>query len=78
MSNGPGIRVNLIIVTALVSLVTKEVDGGVFDSARVLCIFLEMLKAVCLIPSSREDVEGDLTTDRVSVPPIVLASIPYQ
>lgn len=65
MSNGPAIGVDLIIITTNMSLVAKEVNSGIVDSTRVLCVVLEMLQTIRLIPASREDIERYLATNRV-------------
>lgn len=66
MPNRPLILIDLIIVTTLVCLVTKEVDSGVLNTTLLLGLVLEMLEAVGLVPAIREDVEGDLAADGVS------------
>lgn len=63
----PAILVDLVIVTALVCLVTKEVDSGILLATVVLGLGLEMLKAVGLIPTGWEDVKGDLASNGVAV-----------
>jgi hypothetical protein len=57
---------DLVVVAALESLVTKEVDGSVLFTAREVLLVLEVLQTVALVPASWEDVEGDLAADRVS------------
>lgn len=66
MACHPRVFVDLVVVTALESLVTKEVNSTVFDSPRQVLLVLNMLQAIPLIPAGREDVEGDLPADRVS------------
>jgi hypothetical protein len=62
---GPGVGVDLPIVPSLVCLVPEEVDGGVLDAIGPLGFSLYMVQAVCLVPALGEDVEGDLSADRV-------------
>ena len=66
MSNGARVFVDLIIISSDESLVAEEVDGLVFDTRDAL-FSLDVLQAVGLIPTSGEDIERDLTTDRVAV-----------
>lgn len=68
VSNCPRIAVDLIVVSSLVSLVTKEVNCGVFNTARLLGLVLEMLQAVGLVPPGREHIEGYLAADREAMP----------
>lgn len=63
MADRPAIGVDLIIVASLVRLVSKEVNSGVAYSTRVLCVLLEMLQAVRLVPASGEDIKRYLATD---------------
>lgn len=56
MSDSAAILEDLVVVTALESLVTEEVDGGVVDAADVL-LSLDVLETVSLVPAGREDVE---------------------
>ena len=63
MANCSRIAVDFIVVAALICLVAKEVDCSVVNPTRELGLVLEMLQAVCLIPTSTEDIEGYLTTD---------------
>jgi hypothetical protein len=66
MPNCPGVVVDFPIVTTRVSFVAKEVNGLVFD-ARDFFFSLNMVQAVSLVPASREDIEGNLTSNRVAV-----------
>src|ERR1700761_4293602 len=71
MTDGSGIFVDLPVVSAWESFVAEEVDVLVVDArtaglARIRFGF-NVLQAVSLVPAVREDVEGDLTTDGVSV-----------
>ena len=66
MANGARVLKDLIVVAALVRLVAEEVDGAVLDAADLLLGF-HVLQAVRLVPSSREDIEGDLAADGVAV-----------
>ena len=62
MADGAGVAEDLVVVATGEGLVAEEVDGLVLD-ATVLGLGLEVLEAVCLVPASGEDVEGDLATD---------------
>jgi len=62
MTDRPGISVDLVVIPALEALVTEEVDSFVIDARDVLLRF-DVLKAVCLVPAVREDVEGDLAAN---------------
>lgn len=64
VTNGAGVDVDLVVIAALAGLVAEEVDVGVFDAAGLLGLVLKVLQAVRLVPTRREDVEGDLATDR--------------
>ena len=66
MDNGARVLEDLVVVAALVRLVAEEVDGAVLDATDLLLCF-HVLQAVGLVPSSREDIEGDLPADGVSV-----------
>jgi hypothetical protein len=61
-----GVVVDLVVVAALEGLVAEEMDGGVLDSAGLLCVVLEVLKAVGLVPASGEDIKRDLAANGVS------------
>jgi hypothetical protein len=66
MTDRPRVLVYLIVVTILEALVAEEVDILVIDTREMLsriCLGLDMLQAVCLIPAVREDVEGDLAAN---------------
>lgn len=63
MTNCAGILVDLVVVTTLRSLVTKEVNGFVGDAVGLLGILFEVLEAVSLVPAGGEDVERNLTTN---------------
>lgn len=65
VSNGPGVFIDLIIISSDKGLVAEEVDGLVFDARDTLLGF-DVLQAVCLVPAGGEDVEGDLTTNGVT------------
>ena len=56
------IHVDLIVIAALKRLVTKEVDGRIFDAGDVL-LRLDVLQAERLVPARGEHVEGDLAAD---------------
>lgn len=64
MSDRTRILKDLVVVAALVGLVAEEVDFRVFD-ARDFFLLGQVLQAVGLVPASREDVEGDLSTNGV-------------
>jgi len=55
VADGTRVLVDLVVVTALVCLVTEEVDGCVLGAE--LLLGLDVLQAVCLVPTSGEDVE---------------------
>lgn len=55
VADGTRVLVDLVVVTALVCLVTEEVNRRVLGSK--LLLGLDMLQAVCLVPTSGEDVE---------------------
>ena len=67
VADGAGVAVDLVVVAALFGLVAEEVDRGVGDAVGLLGLVLEVRQAVGLVPAGREDVEGDLAADRVSV-----------
>lgn len=75
MTNSARVFIDLIIVSSDESLVAEEVDGLVFNTRDVL-FSLDVLQAVGLVPTSGEDIERDLTTNRVAVLADRLA--PYQ
>ena len=58
MTDGPAVIEDLVIVASLVGLVTKEMD-------LLEAFILDMPQCIRLVPSTREDVEGDLTSDAV-------------
>jgi hypothetical protein len=55
VADGTRVLVNLVVVSALVCLVAKEVDGCVLGS--VLLLGLDVLQAVRLVPTSGENIE---------------------
>lgn len=63
VANSPGVLKDLVIVTTLEGLVTKEVHSGIGDTARLLGLALQVLQAVCLVPASGEHVERNLAAD---------------
>lgn len=67
VTDGTRIGVDLVVVTTLVGLVAEEVDGGVIDTAGQVLLLSKVLEAVCLVPTLREDVERDLTTNGVPI-----------
>lgn len=66
VTNCAGVGIDLIIVAAGEALVAKEVDGLVLDTGDVL-LGLDVLQAVSLVPTSGENIEGDLATDGEAV-----------
>ena len=62
----PLVLVNFVVVAALVRLVAEEVDRLEVHTIGLVLVLLDVLQAVGLVPTSGEDVERDLTTDRVS------------
>lgn len=67
MADSPGIGVDLVVVAALKSLVTEEVNVLVGNAIGLLGLVLEVLEAVGLVPASREDVKGNLSTNGETV-----------
>lgn len=63
VTNSTRVLENLVVVSTLVCLVAKEVNGGVLDCAGEVLLVLDVLETVCLVPAPGEDVEGDLTAD---------------
>ena len=66
MTDRSWILVDLVVVATHFCLVSEEVDGRVLHSTRLLGIVLKVLQAVCLIPACWEDVERELSSNRVS------------
>lgn len=66
MAHGPLIRENLVVISSRETLVAEEVNSLVLDAGNVF-LGLDVLQAVGLVPASREDIEGDLSSDRVPV-----------
>ena len=66
MPHSPAILIDLVIITALVCFIPKEVDSCIVDAADLLFI-LDMLQAVCLVPACGEDIEGDLAANGKSI-----------
>lgn len=56
VSDGARVLVDLVVVAALVGLVAKEVNGGVFNARQVLLV-LNVCQAEGLVPASGEDIE---------------------
>lgn len=84
MPRSPLVLIDLVIVTTLEGLVSKEMDGLVVDPGEVLGwigFVLDMLQAVGLVPAVGEDVEGDLAADRIAalddIVSLVLTSKPW-
>ena len=65
MPDRPLIRVNFIIVAALVRHIAEEVDRRVLDTADVFFLG-EVLQAVGLVPAGGKDVKGDFAADGVA------------
>ena len=66
MPHGPWVLKDLIIITALVGLIPKEMNSRVVHPAELLFL-LEVLQAVRLVPPCGKDIEGDLAADGESV-----------
>lgn len=69
MTRRPGILIYLIVITTLKALIAEEVDRLVVDTGKVLgriSFSPDVLQAVCLVPTLREDIEGDLAADGVA------------
>lgn len=64
MANRPLVLIDLVIVPPFFRLVPKEMNGLVVHPANLL-LMLQILQAVRLIPSSGENVKGDLATNGV-------------
>lgn len=65
VSGDSGIDIDLMVVSAHLRLVAEEMNGLVVYPANAL-LRLEMLEAVCLVPTGGEYVEGYLASNRVS------------
>ena len=65
MTDCPLIAVDLVIISALVRLITKEVNRLVIDAILPLFLLRNKVQAVRLVPASGEDVEADLPADGV-------------
>lgn len=66
VTDSAGVRKDLIIVAAGEALVAEKVDCLVLNAGNVL-LGLDVLQAVSLVPTSGEDIEGDLAADGVAV-----------
>lgn len=66
MPNCSRITENLKIISTLKGLVTKEVNCLVLDTMRHVLFILDVLEAICLVPAFWEDVERNVSSDRVS------------
>lgn len=66
MTDSARVRKDLIIIAAGEALVAEEVDCLVVDAGDVL-LGLDVLQAVSLVPTSGEDIEGDLAANGVAV-----------
>lgn len=64
MPNGPRVGVDFVVIPTGEALISEEVDVLVLDTGS-LFFGLDMPQAVCLIPTSGEDVKGDLPANRV-------------
>ena len=70
MSRRPRIFIDLIIIPALHTLVPEKVNRLVLhpgQSFARICLRLNMLQTIRLIPAGGEDIEGDLTSNAVAV-----------
>jgi hypothetical protein len=65
MPDRPGVAVDLKVIATLIRLVSIEVNGRVFHAISEVLVSLNVAQAVRLVPAGRENVEGDLATDRV-------------
>jgi len=65
VTNRPLVTENFVVVATGHALVTKEVDVLVVDTGNLL-FGLEVAQAVCLVPTSRENVKGDLAANGVT------------
>ena len=54
-----------MVIAALETLVSEEVDCGILD-ARNFLLRLDVLKAVSLVPPRREDIERNLPANSVT------------
>ena len=66
VTDGSTVLVNLEIIPAFESFISEEMDIRILHSTE-LFFFLEMLKAVGFIPTSGENIEGDLAAYRVPI-----------
>jgi hypothetical protein len=64
VSNRPLIAINLPIISTGVRLITKEVNLIIHNTTPSL-LLCKMVEAVCLVPTSGEHVEGNLSADGV-------------
>ena len=60
--------IDLVVISTLGRLVAKEVNDLVADTVGLLGFGFDVLEAVGLVPTCRENVERNLATDRVSAP----------
>jgi hypothetical protein len=65
VTNRPLIAVDLIIITTLIRLITKEMNRLVIDAVLPLLLLRDKVQAVRLVPARGEDVEADLPADGV-------------
>lgn len=66
MPNCPRVAVDLPVISALVRLISEEVNRLVIHAIRQVLVRLDVAQGVRLVPAGGEDVEGDLATDGVS------------
>jgi len=59
MTYGPRVFVDFVVISTLVGFVAKKVDLGKH------ALFLDVLQTVGLVPTSRKDIERDLTSNTV-------------
>lgn len=66
MAGDAGVSVDLPVVAALEGLVAEKVDGFEVDAGQGR-LGLQVTETVSLVPAHREDVEGDLAADRITI-----------
>lgn len=67
MTDRSRITEDLVVVSTLECLVTKEVNGCVVNSAWQVLLVLNVLQTESLVPSFWKDIEGDLATNRETI-----------
>lgn len=66
MPDRPWVREDLMIIPTHLRLITKKVNGSIFHPTRQLRFVFQMLQTIPLVPACGEDIERDLSTNRVS------------